>query len=353
MYTIGSLTETEIDELVQKLCETIASQQVWQCSRNSSLYRLEGDLIMLLKIYYSDRKNGLFVSLSYKIYADDEIFWKILEIEYEDQSKQEARIHSAFKAPFLPVSEDVLEIDDWAPENLQTLFEPTLSTIEKTACNLIAEIQTEQNHLNRIDHFIEEYYREHPKSTTSTPYDLQILSAIRNSHWSTAEMVIRQRLALGLGSGVGTKKGTFYELAYQYLHSKGLTSPEEAPMVFVSRARRPNFQAFENSVTEMMRSAIDNFGENDESVYWVEIYLLDIDADRLENTINIFGAWLGQYLVRQLDGDWGKTALSWGVSVGSSKIFYPYIQVEKYLRFGQSESLCDFVNEVRKMARER
>lgn len=358
MLTNGSLNETEIDDLTRQLCETVASQQKWQLSEDGSLYRVEGDLLISLALFYSERKNGLCVSLKYKMFADDDLFWRILEIEYEEQSKLKMRLCGAFRAPFLSVLDNVLEIKDWAHENLQQQFKPTLYDMENKVNELVEKIQIEQDHLNLIDEFIEEYFQEHSNSSSSSPYYMQILSAIRTSQWSLAEDIIRQRLALGGGSGVGTEKGMFYELAYQYLYSIGRTSPEEAPLVVESarrqsRSKLPDFESMEKSVSDMMVDTIDDFGETDESVYWVEIYLMDTKPDRRANLVEIFGAWLGQYLVRHLDGVWKKSALGWGVSVGPGKLCYPYTQVEKFLRSGQSESLCQFVEEVRQIAEVR
>ena len=263
-------------------------------------------------------------------FADDEIFWRILDLEYEEQSKLKMRLHGAFRAPFLRVLNNVLEIKDWSPEDLQKKFTPTLHDVENNLKELIAKIQSEQDHLKMIDNFIEEYFRQHPRSTDSSPYVIQILSAIRTGQWPIAEDIIRQRLASGKISGISTEKGTFFEVAYQYLHSIGRTSPEEAPMVIESQPIRPNFEAMEKSVSDMMAQTIDNFGESDESIYWVEVYLMDTEPDSHAKSVTIFGAWLGQFLVRQFEGTWSKSALGWGVSIGPGTLRYPYVQVEKY-----------------------
>lgn len=358
MLTIGSLTGTEIDDLIQQLCETVASQQEWQLSEDGILYRVEGDLIVLLALFYSGSmgrpENVLKASLQYKMFADDELFWEILDNQYEEQKKLDIRINGAFAAPFLRVLDQTFEIKDWSPEDLEKKFNPSLRDIENNVHELIAKVQTEQDHQNMIEIFIEEYFREHPMSSDSSPYCMQILSAIRTSQWSIAEDIIRQRLATERYSGVSTEKGSFYELAYQYLYSNGRTSSEEAPMVmFKSRRKPPNFEAMEKSVSEMMTDTIDNFGEDDESLYWIEILLLDKNPDRHAKLLENIGGWLGQYLVRQLDGAWSKTALGWGVSVGPGIHCYPYTQVEKYLQSGQSESLCQFVEECRQIVEVR
>ena len=353
--SIDSMTDIEIEALTTQLRQTIASKNEWQLSEGGALYRIEGELLIYLALSYSSRDIGLHVQLQYKMFADDELFWKILENEYEESKKMSIRLNGAFRAPFLSVLDKILEVDDWSFENMQQQLNPTLSEVEDTVNKLVGEIQTEADHLSKVAAFIEAHFSLHPRSRNSGPYDMQILSALRTCQWSIAETIIRQRLASGRGSGVGNQKGMFDELAYQYLYYNGLSSSEPAPLVVSSlgretRQKQASVETLEMRVSDMMLESVDDFGENDSSVFWVETYLMDATPDRYADLTKVFGAWLGQYLVRQLGGEWKKSALGWGVSVGSGELCYPRAKVEEFLRSGQSGLLCDFVAEARRIA---
>ena len=355
--SIDSMTDIEIEALTTQLSKAIASKYEWQLSERDVLYRVEGKLLINLALYYSSRDNGLHIQLQYKMFADDELFFKIFAIEYEDAKKMDRRLPGYLNAPYLKVFDKAIAIenDNWSLENLQQQLNPTLSEVEKRVNELIAEIQTEQDHLNMIANFIEKHFSQHPRSSVTSPYSMQILSALRTCQWSIAETIIRQCLASERGSGEGTEKGMFDEVAYQYLHSIERTSSAAAPLVARSlgrdtRQKVASAEALEKRVSEMMLESVGDFGESDNSVFWVETYLMDATPDRFADLAKVYGAWLGQYLIRKLDGEWKKSALGWGVSVGPGELCYPHIQVEGFLHSGQSGLLCDFVAEARCIA---
>lgn len=59
-----------------------------------------------------------------------------------------------------------------------------------------------------------------------------------------------------------------------------------------------------------MRKAVPGFN-NEDQLYWVEIYLTDQPSDRHATLTRVFGAWLGDYIRARDGGDWVKEEGGW------------------------------------------
>ncbi len=89
-------------------------------------------------------------------------------------------------------------------------------------------------------------------------------------------------------------------------------------------------------VVQRMTEMIPDF-EDDAQLYWVEEFLRDSAAADHDYLVDLYGAWLGEYLRKAIDGAWVETPDGWMVNSPDGATHDPHGRMRAYLEDNTAE----------------
>ena len=119
-------------------------------------------------------------------------------------------------------------------------------------------------------------------------------------------------------------------------------SYEDVPIEILSIIQK----GAQHTVTSMKGQGVEQFGYNELSVQFLSNVITDERlhmSEQAKKTIpDIWGAFLGEALIKRLGGKWIKLGNQYGVLIGKSHICFPFEKVHKQIINGEIDSIYGF-----------
>src|ERR1041384_5063782 len=111
------MKQAELNKLLNAALKQSAKAHGWKCSRGF-VFKRPNCYFFSIIIVGQAKQRHLFFSLSYKLLAFDDLFWKIVKLEENLKRPLSFRACGAWTAPMMKIFESELSIADWDAENV-------------------------------------------------------------------------------------------------------------------------------------------------------------------------------------------------------------------------------------------
>lgn len=211
------MKQVELNKALNTVLRQSAKAHKWKSSRGFVFKATELLFFSIIILGHANQRH-LSYSLSYKLLAFDDLFWKIVKMKENTTQPLSFRASGAWTAPKTVISRGELSIADWDADNLHVGVNEIFTRCELDAEKISKEIQGLDDNLRVIEKLYAHLKDEHPNSVTDI-WPERLLTSILKKEYHGSERIIRDRMSshdLG-GFQVGNK--SFYELASEYLRS--------------------------------------------------------------------------------------------------------------------------------------
>jgi hypothetical protein len=134
----------------------------------------------------------------------------------------------------------------------------------------------------------------------------------------------------------------FILLAFNLSAEERFLGYDDVPQEILTRIK----EGSTHTVTQMKSQGITQFGYNEDSVKFLSNVITDERLQLSEQAKSIlpevWGAYLGEVLIRKLGGKWVKLGDRYGVLIGKSHISFPLNKVHKHIVNGEIDSIYGF-----------
>src|SRR5260221_2094261 len=134
------MKQAELNKLLNAVLKQSAKAHNWKCSRGF-IFKATDLLFFSIIILGQAKQRHLFYSVSYKLLAFDDLFWKIVKLEENMKQPLSFRACGAFTAPVTRISEGEISIADWDTDNLHAGVNELITRCELDAETVSKEIQ--------------------------------------------------------------------------------------------------------------------------------------------------------------------------------------------------------------------
>lgn len=155
-------------------------------------------------------------SLSYKLLAFDDLFWKVVKMEANLRQPLSFRAYGAWTAPMTTILEGELPIMDWGAASLHSTVNEIISRCKIDAIKVCNEIRQLDDNLQVIERAYAQLKEKYPDAVTNIWLE-RLLTSILKDDYDRSETIIRDRLAHHDSGGFQIGAKSFYDLASEYL----------------------------------------------------------------------------------------------------------------------------------------
>jgi hypothetical protein len=211
------MKQSELNKLLNAVLRQSAKANNWRCSRGF-IFKATELLFFSIIILGQVKQRYLSYSLSYKLLAFDDLFWKIVKLEENVKQPLSFRACGAWTAPLMAISEGEVSIADWNAEYLHSGVNEIIRRSEVEAENVSTEIQGLDDNLRVIEGFYLRLKDEYPNAVTNIWLERLLTSMLKNEY-GNSERIVRDRMNAHDVGGFQVGNKSFYDLANEYLQS--------------------------------------------------------------------------------------------------------------------------------------
>jgi hypothetical protein len=211
------MKQAELNKLLNSVFRQSAKAHGWESSRGF-IYKATDLLFFSMVIVGQAKRRGLFYSLSYKLLAFDELFWKIVNLEENLKQPLSFRAFGAWTAPQMAILEGEVSIVDWETEIVELAINQIFTRCEPEAEKVCKEINGLDDNLRVIEQFYMRLKDQYPNAVTNIWVE-RLLTSILKHEYYVAEEIVRDRMNSHDSGGFQVGSKSFYELANEHLRS--------------------------------------------------------------------------------------------------------------------------------------
>ncbi len=211
------MKQAELNKLLNAVLRESAKAHTWKCSRGF-VFKATELLFFSIIILGQVKHLHLSYSLSYKLLAFDDLFWKIVKLEENLKQPLSFRASGAWTAPMTIIAKDELSISDWGADNLQVGANEIITRCELDSEKVSKEIQGLDDNLCVIERLYTHLKDEYPNAVTDI-WRERLLTSILKKEYRDSERIVRDRMNSHDFGGFQAGKKSFYELANEHLQS--------------------------------------------------------------------------------------------------------------------------------------
>jgi hypothetical protein len=211
------MKQAELNKLLNAALKQSAKAHGWKCSRGF-VFKATELLFFSIIIVGQAKQRHLFFSLSYKLLAFDDLFWKIVKLEENLKQPLSFRACGAWTAPMMKIFESELSIADWDAENVLVGVNEIITRCEFDAEKVSKEIQGLDDNLRVIENLYARLKDKHPNAVKDVWLE-RLLTSILKKEYVDSERIVRDRMNRQDVGGFQVGHKSFYELANEHLQS--------------------------------------------------------------------------------------------------------------------------------------
>jgi len=211
------MKQAELNKLLNAALKQSAQGRGWKCSRGL-LFKATDLLFFSMIILGQVKQRHLSYSLSYKLLAFDDLFWKIVKLEENRNQPLSFRAHGAWTAPMTTISDGELSVADWNAANLQVGVHEFITRGELDAERVTKEIEGLDDNLRVIERFYVHLKDKYPSAVTNI-WRERLFTSILKEEYRDSERIVRERLNSKDSGGFQVGNKSFYDLASEHLQS--------------------------------------------------------------------------------------------------------------------------------------
>jgi hypothetical protein len=160
------MKQAELNKVLNSVLRQSAKAHEWQFSRGF-VYKATDLLFFSIIILGQVKQRDLSYSVSYKLLAFDDLFWKIVKTEENLKQPLSFRAFGAWTAPMTTISSGELPIADWDPGNIQRAVKEIFALCNVHAENVAEEIEGLDDNLRVIEGFYMRLKEQNPNAVTN------------------------------------------------------------------------------------------------------------------------------------------------------------------------------------------
>ncbi|OGC21007.1 hypothetical protein A3J90_00635 [candidate division WOR-1 bacterium RIFOXYC2_FULL_37_10] len=210
-----SIKQSELNKQVNEALKKAAKLFSWSFSRGF-LFCKKGDLFFY--VYISSIKNikKLALSLYYKWYDFDNVFWDILDLQ--ENKKKPLSFHAAgvWTMPGMIIFEQNIDVYEWEGFNFSAQVLDTVKKINNISDDIASKIKNIDDNIIYVRKLFEQLTAGFPKTTINIDKE-ELITKIIKKEYASAKNLVETCLAKN-DSGGFTKNGkNFYQMAQNFL----------------------------------------------------------------------------------------------------------------------------------------
>lgn len=212
------MKQAELDRLLHAVLRQSAKAHKWKSSRGF-VFKATDLLFFSIIIVGQAKRCRLFYTLTFKLLAFDDLFWKIVRLEENLKQPLGFRAFGAWTAPTTTISNGELPIADWEGGSLQLAVNEIFTQSELDAEKLSQEIHGLDDNMHVVERFYARLKAEHPNAVTDIWLE-RLLTSILKNEYRVSEQIVRDRINNHDSGGFQLGSKSFYELANEHLQSR-------------------------------------------------------------------------------------------------------------------------------------
>lgn len=211
------MKQSDLNKLVHAVLKQSARERNWTFSRGF-VFKATDQLFFSIIIGGQLGNQHLYYYLRYKLLAFDDLFWKIVKLEENQQRPLSFRAAGAWTAPMSTISSGELTISDWKVEDVQSAVNEVFSGCELNVEKVTEEIGGLDDNLRVIERLYSNLKDEHPNTVINIWLE-RLLTSLLKKEYPLAEKIIRDRISSKDPGGFQVGSKSVYQLAQEYLPS--------------------------------------------------------------------------------------------------------------------------------------
>jgi hypothetical protein len=211
------MKQAELNKLLGAARKQSAKAHGWKCSRG---FIFKATDLLFFSIIVLGRANlrHLSYTLSYKLLAFDDLFWKIVKTEENAKQPLSFRASGAWTAPTMTISEGESPITDWNTQNIDAGVNEIISRCELDIEKTCGSVHGLDDNLRLVEALYLSHQKAYPKTALNIWVE-RLLTAVLKHQYSEAKKIVQDRINSRDTGGFQVGSKWFYSLANEYLHS--------------------------------------------------------------------------------------------------------------------------------------
>ena len=209
------MKQSEINKVLNQVIKEVGKKFNWK-SKGGFLFTKKDLLFFDLIVLAQGKNKKISVSVYYKLFDFDEIFWKIVCLEENLNQPLSFHADGAWTAPTMCIDEMTIENDDWSESNLSEKVSSILKKADELSSQLAKEISTLDENLAYTETLFANLLNKHPNAVT-TIYREKLMTALLKKEYSLALTIAEERISKNDNGGFSAGSKSFYVLAKEYI----------------------------------------------------------------------------------------------------------------------------------------